>query len=294
MLLVVEHGREHEVEAVFEKWDLHAVQGRRGHRRHAAEDLRARHAGGRRAEPRADRRGAGLSAADGRCRRGRRASSELSFADLGAAAVGAAGVRSAADRADDRQQALGLSPVRSLASAPTPSRSPACRRRWFASRTPHAGWRCRSTATAASVISIRIRARMLAVAEAARNVACAGAEPIGATNNLNFGNPERPEIMWQIGEVGARHRRRLPGAGHADHRRQRQPLQRNRRPRDLPDTGTGRRRHARGRVEDRRPAPSRRPAPRWCCWAIISVSLAAASTWRPCTTWWPASRRRST
>jgi phosphoribosylformylglycinamidine synthase II len=39
---------------------------------------------------------------------------------------------------------------------------------------------------------------MLAVAESARNVACAGAVPIGATNNLNFGNPERPEIMWQL------------------------------------------------------------------------------------------------
>ena len=38
----------------------------------------------------------------------------------------------------------------------------------------------------------------LAVAEAARNVACAGASPIGATNCLNFGNPERPEIMWQF------------------------------------------------------------------------------------------------
>ena len=37
-----------------------------------------------------------------------------------------------------------------------------------------------------------------AVAEAARNVACAGALPIGATNCLNFGNPERPEIMWQF------------------------------------------------------------------------------------------------
>ncbi|HXW04095.1 MAG TPA: phosphoribosylformylglycinamidine synthase subunit PurL [Vicinamibacterales bacterium] len=41
---------------------------------------------------------------------------------------------------------------------------------------------------------------MLAVAEAARNVACAGALPIGATNCLNFGNPERPEIMWQFVE----------------------------------------------------------------------------------------------
>jgi phosphoribosylformylglycinamidine synthase len=39
---------------------------------------------------------------------------------------------------------------------------------------------------------------MLAVAESARNVACAGATPIGATNNLNFGNPQRPEIMWQL------------------------------------------------------------------------------------------------
>ena len=39
---------------------------------------------------------------------------------------------------------------------------------------------------------------MLAVAEAARNVACAGAKPLGVTDCLNFGNPERPEIMWQF------------------------------------------------------------------------------------------------
>jgi len=38
----------------------------------------------------------------------------------------------------------------------------------------------------------------LAVAEASRNVACAGGMPIGATNCLNFGNPEKPEIMWQF------------------------------------------------------------------------------------------------
>jgi phosphoribosylformylglycinamidine synthase len=44
---------------------------------------------------------------------------------------------------------------------------------------------------------------MLAVAEAARNVACAGATPIGGTNNLNFGNPERPEIMWQFAQAVA-------------------------------------------------------------------------------------------
>jgi len=38
----------------------------------------------------------------------------------------------------------------------------------------------------------------LAVAEAARNVACAGGLPIGATNCLNFGNPEKPDVMWQF------------------------------------------------------------------------------------------------
>jgi len=42
---------------------------------------------------------------------------------------------------------------------------------------------------------------MHAVAEAARNVACTGARPIAATNCLNFGNPEKPEVMWQFTEA---------------------------------------------------------------------------------------------
>jgi phosphoribosylformylglycinamidine synthase subunit PurL len=42
---------------------------------------------------------------------------------------------------------------------------------------------------------------MHAVAEAARNVACSGAVPIAATNCLNFGNPEKPEVMWQFSEA---------------------------------------------------------------------------------------------
>src|SRR5713101_7534061 len=36
------------------------------------------------------------------------------------------------------------------------------------------------------------------VCEAVRNVACAGARPVGITNCLNYGNPERPEVMWQF------------------------------------------------------------------------------------------------
>lgn len=39
---------------------------------------------------------------------------------------------------------------------------------------------------------------LLAVVEAARNVACTGALPCGATDGLNFGNPQKPEVYWQF------------------------------------------------------------------------------------------------
>lgn len=38
----------------------------------------------------------------------------------------------------------------------------------------------------------------IAVAEAARNIVCSGGEPLAITDCLNFGNPEKPEIFWQI------------------------------------------------------------------------------------------------
>ena len=41
----------------------------------------------------------------------------------------------------------------------------------------------------------------LAVAESCRNLVCAGARPLAATNCLNLGNPEKPEIMWQVTQV---------------------------------------------------------------------------------------------
>ncbi|HEV8682700.1 MAG TPA: phosphoribosylformylglycinamidine synthase subunit PurL [Actinomycetota bacterium] len=40
-----------------------------------------------------------------------------------------------------------------------------------------------------------------AVAEGARNVACVGARPLAITNCLNFGNPERPDVMWAFAEA---------------------------------------------------------------------------------------------
>ncbi len=40
----------------------------------------------------------------------------------------------------------------------------------------------------------------IAVAEAARNLACSGATPLGTTDNLNFANPHNPELFWQLKE----------------------------------------------------------------------------------------------
>ena len=45
------------------------------------------------------------------------------------------------------------------------------------------------------------RGTALVVAEAALNVACAGARPVALVNCLNFGNPEHPEVMWQLSEA---------------------------------------------------------------------------------------------
>ena len=42
---------------------------------------------------------------------------------------------------------------------------------------------------------------MAAVAEAARNLACVGATPLGLTDCLNFGNPEREDVMWQFSQA---------------------------------------------------------------------------------------------
>jgi phosphoribosylformylglycinamidine synthase len=42
---------------------------------------------------------------------------------------------------------------------------------------------------------------IIAVAEAARNLACVGARPVGLTDCLNFGSPENPAVMWQFAEA---------------------------------------------------------------------------------------------
>ena len=88
-----------------------------------------------------------------------------------------------------------------------------------------------------------------AVYECAANLACVGAEPLGLTNCLNFGNPEKPHVAWQLTEAVDGPGRGLRAARRAGRRRQRVALQRGAHRPDLPHAG---RRH-------RRPAPRRRP-----------------------------------
>ena len=66
--------------------------------------------------------------------------------------------------------------------------------------------------------------------ECAANLACVGAEPLGVTNNLNFGNPEKPHIAWQLTEAVRGLGDACRALGVPVDRRQRLALQRERRP----------------------------------------------------------------
>ena len=199
MLLVVERGREGEVEEVFEKWDLHAVQVGE-----VTEGSRLR----------IHERGALVGDVPNRAltdeapvyQRPMREPAwqkdvqRLSLAELGAPP--------SAQVAFDR-----------LIASPT-----IASKRWAYRQYDHTVGTNTIAQPGMSAAVVRVKGTkrglaisvdgngrfcyldphtgaMLAVAEAARNVACAGGEPIGGTNNLNFGNPERPEIMWQFGEA---------------------------------------------------------------------------------------------
>ena len=202
MLLVVENGREDEVERVFEKWDLDAV--RIGH---VTDDGLLRVQGSRRRSwPRSP-------TARWPTRRplyDRPTSRPAYLADVQRLDVGGARRRPggrrrlarAARLADDRQQALGLPRSTTTWCAPTRIVLAGLGRRRGA-RQGHrdARWRCRSTATGATASSIRARGASSRWPRLRATWPVPGATPIGATNCLNFGNPERPEIMWQFVEA---------------------------------------------------------------------------------------------
>jgi phosphoribosylformylglycinamidine synthase II len=201
MLLVVKQGREAEVERIFAKWDLHAV-----------------------------RIGAVTEG------------SQLTVADRGAAVADIPNRALTDDaplyeRAMERPGWLDTVQSLSLASLDAPDRpadvirrllaSPGvASKRWVYRQYDHM---VRTNTVAmpgmgAGVVRVKGTDRalalsvdgngrfvyldpfvgaQLALAEAARNVACAGGVPVGATNCLNFGNPERPDIMWQFAQAVA-------------------------------------------------------------------------------------------
>ncbi len=199
MLFVVRRGREAEVERIFGKWDLHAVR-------------------------------IGQVTADGllRVRDGDEVVAEIPNRALADdAPLYDRPARPPADLAERQALDPGL-----LAAAPDPAdallallASPqVASKRWVYRQYDHMV-RTNTIAPAgmgAGVVRVKGTGRALAfsvdgngrycyldprqgarlaVAESARNVACTGAVPVGTTNCLNFGSPERPDIMWQFAEA---------------------------------------------------------------------------------------------
>jgi phosphoribosylformylglycinamidine synthase len=205
MLLVVKAGREAEVERVFEKWDLHAV--RIGH---VTDDglLRVKERGTVVAEL-PNKALADEAPVYNRPFREPAYFAEAKALDLASLPVVAEGF----GPADPRATLLALLATPEIAS-----------KKWVYRQYDHM---VRTNTLVlpgmgAGVVRVKGTDRALAmsvdgngrfcyldpfngarlvVAEAARNVACAGGVPIGATNNLNFGNPQKPEIMWQLAEA---------------------------------------------------------------------------------------------
>ena len=204
MLLVAKQGREDEVERIFEKWDLHAVaigevtgDGM----------LRVKnHGDGRRrdSEPRADRRSAAL----------RPPVAEPQYlADGAVSSISTRSGRATQPCATATRSLLALLASPAIAS-----------KRWVYRQYDHmvrtntinvpgmgagvvrvkdtdARSRCRSTATAATATSIRGAARCSPSPRRRETSPAPARSPLAATNSLNFGNPERPEIMSQLAKA---------------------------------------------------------------------------------------------
>ncbi len=203
MLLVAERGREHEIFAVFRKWGLDAVEigavtgdGR----------LRVRHHG----EVAADIPNSALTQeAPAYARPRKPASRRVPLEPPAGFRAGAAGPGAHDWNAD----------LKALLASPT-----IASKRWIWEQYDSmvrtntvlgpggdaAVLRLKETGRGLAMaldgngrytwLEPRLGAR-LAVAEACRNVSCTGALPAAATNCLNFGNPEKPEIMWQFSEA---------------------------------------------------------------------------------------------
>ena len=110
------------------------------------------------------------------------------------------------------------------------------------------------------------------------NVACAGGEPLALTDCLNFGNPEKPEIGWELEQAieGIARRRRV--ARHPRRLRERLALQRDRRRADPADAGRRLRRPRPRRDAHPRPLAERRPRSRCCAASVTASSRSSGGT----------------
>ncbi|HKV53741.1 MAG TPA: phosphoribosylformylglycinamidine synthase subunit PurL, partial [Candidatus Binataceae bacterium] len=195
MLLVAKRGREGELLAIFEKWDLHAaVVGE------ITNDERWR------------ARWRGNLVADLPIKA---LSDEAPVYDRPAAAPARNRLKEASTGSTKQAPAWGEA-LRALLASPN-----VCSRRWVYRQYDSIvrGNTIAGPGGDAAVLRIKGSRRGLAlkvdsnpracaldpylgavatVCEAVRNVACTGARPAGITNCLNYGNPERPEIMWQF------------------------------------------------------------------------------------------------
>ncbi|MEP0547735.1 MAG: phosphoribosylformylglycinamidine synthase subunit PurL [Rhodothermales bacterium] len=204
MLLVVEKGREAEVERVFEKWDLHVENigevtddGRVKVHWHGdlVADVPAEHlvlGGGAPVYHRETRRPAYLDAAH--------AFDPNSVPDV-----------SADDAGDVLQQLLASPNIASkrwvfeqydttvrtnTVVGPGPSDAAVVR-----IKDTNKGLAVKTDCNGRYVYLNPRKGGQIAVAEAARNVVCAGGKPLAITNCLNFGNPYKPEVYWQFTEA---------------------------------------------------------------------------------------------
>ena len=197
---------------------------------------------GRPADQGTRRRGAGLRPAacrtPSRCRRCRRATSTPPMRHRRCAGE--------ADRlAGPLLASAGSGSSTTTSSSATPCSGRAAMPPWCASRTGRRALAFTVDVTPRYCEADPFEGGKQAVAEAWRNLTAVGGRPLAATDNLNFGNPERPEIMGQF--VGCVHgigeacqRARLPGRVG-----QRLALQRDQRPRHPADADHRRRRPAR-------------------------------------------------
>ena len=256
--MVLKPGREAEAEAIFRKWELDfAVIGRVTDTGHMV--LQVQRRGRRRHSARAARRRSALLRASLACRTpkrrdaarrgaGRRAiSATICWLD-GARPISPAGAGSGSNM--------------TTWSAPTPSSARAATPPSCASTAPTRASRSATDCTPRYCFADPVEGGKQAIAECYRNLSAVGAMPLAVTDCMNFGNPQRPEIMGQFVGCIEGMADGLRGARHADRVGQRLALQRDQgrgrqRQRDPADAGDRRHRPARRLERDRRRSPSR-------------------------------------